>query len=124
MNGKNNMFQQKHLISIFLALFIAASAFLFWQNDRELDPERGQGWWTLSFVAPQDPENLSFTIENHGDQTEFRYEIVADKKTLAEESFTVTKGQSVTITPDVSAQSDTRTSIIVADGKEKKEIYR
>lgn len=115
---------QRHLILISLALFAAGSAFLFWQNERELDPDRGQNWWTLSFASPQEQDNLSFVVENHSDNTHFDYTIIADKKILAEGSFAVEKGSSVTIRPDFRAKSGVRTSIVVTDGKENKEIYQ
>ena len=124
MNEKNSIFQQKYLILAFLALFVSGSAFLFWQNERELDPDRGKYWWTLSFAAPKANDDLSFTVENHSDQGIFNYVIVANKQTLADGTFALDRGATTTITPPLTAVSNTRTSVIITAGKEKKEIYR
>ncbi|MFZ2300156.1 MAG: hypothetical protein WAW00_03415 [Candidatus Moraniibacteriota bacterium] len=118
------MFQQKYLILVFLALFVAGSAFLFWQNERELDPDRGKSWWTLSFANPQTQDDLLFTVENHSDQVSFRYEITVGKEMLAQDVFSVQRGETLTITPPLAADPDVRTTIIVTAGTEKKEIYR
>lgn len=115
---------QRYLIVIFSLLFIAGAAFLFWQNDRELDPEQGKSWWTLSFTSPGERDNLSFTVENHSDQTAFRYEIVVDKMPVAEGTFIVKRGEKTAIILPLLAKAGERTRIIVTLDKEKKEIYR
>lgn len=114
----------KTLIAIVLALFAASALFLFWQNARELDPDQGKNWWTLSFASPKQADNLAFTLENHSDQTVFRYTISADRKTIAEDAFTVQRGETITITPTLTAQVGERTTISVSGSKDKKEIYR
>lgn len=115
---------QKSLIIIFIILFAASTCFLFWRNESELDPNQGKSWWTLSFATPGQPVSLTFTIDNHSDTNRFEYEIVADKQSLMKEALIVTKGNSITITPDISTTPDIRTTIIVTTGTEKKEIYR
>ncbi len=117
---------QKSLIFVCIALFAASALFLFWQNDRELDPKRGKSWWTLAFASPKEPADLSFIIENHSDQIDFRYEIAADKTVLLRDAFSVNRGETLTITPPLAAQADTRTMITVSSDKDKdtKEIYR
>jgi hypothetical protein len=120
------MFRQPYLILISLALFVFGSAFLFWQNERELDPDRGKDWWVISFVLPQEPADLSFVIENHSNQVGFRYEITADKEVLSQDTLSVNRGETLTITPPLDAQIGTRTVITVSSDKDKdkKEIYR
>lgn len=120
----NFAFSEKHLVIIFCILFAASAFFLFWQNERELDPNQGKSWWTLSFAVPEQPGSLTFTIDNHSDNTDFGYEIVVNKKSLTKASFTVAKGNAITVTPDIEAAPDVRTLIIVTAGNEKKEIYR
>ena len=115
---------QKFLITIFFIFFAASALFLFWQNERELDPNRNKNWWTLAFAAPQESDSLSFIVENHSDQNNFRYKIIANKETLAEETLEIKRGETKTISPILTAVSDIRTSVIVTDGKEQKEIYR
>lgn len=115
---------QKSLLIIFVTLFALSACFLFWRNERELDPNQGKSWWTISFTTLDQTENLAFTVDNHSDATHFDYEIITNKKSLLNESFIVAKGNSITITPDISATPDARTTIIVTTGTEKKEIYR
>ncbi len=115
---------QRFLILTFITLFVASALFLFWQNERELDPEQGKNWWTLSFALPSNQESLDFTVENHSDNTKFRYSIIADDETFAEATFEVPRGGKITITPSVLIQPDTRTRVIVTAMDQKKEIYR
>lgn len=123
MNESNSM-QQKTLIVVSLVFFAFGAVFLFWQNERELDPDRGKNWWTLSFAAPQESANLSFIVENHSDQTDFRYEITAHKEILLQDTFSVNRGETLTITPPLSAKTDERTGVSVSGSKDKQEIYR
>lgn len=115
---------QKILIAIFFIFFAASAVFLFWQNERELDPNRNKNWWTLAFTAPQESNNLSFIVKNHSDQNNFRYKVIANKEILAEETLEIKRGETKTIVPSVVAIPNTRTSVIVTDGKEQKEIYK
>lgn len=123
MNGNNNM-QQKTLISISLLLFALGAVFLFWQNERELDPDQEKNWWVIAFALPKESSDLSFMIENHSDQTSFRYEIAADKAVFIQETLSVNRGETLTITPPMTAQADTRTIITVSSGNDTKKIYR
>jgi hypothetical protein len=126
MNNINNfyMHSQKFLIIIFFIFFAASALFLFWQNERELDPNRNKNWWTLAFAAPQESNNLSFIVENHSDQNNFRYKIIANKETFIEETLEIKRGETKTISPSVAAIPNTRISVIVTNGKEQKEIYK
>ncbi|HLC95561.1 MAG TPA: hypothetical protein VJH89_03685 [Patescibacteria group bacterium] len=114
----------KTLIIVFLALFSFSTFFLFWQNAREMDPERNKDWWTLAFATPLEANDFSFILENHSNNTRFDYTILANKKVLLTESFIVTRGDSITITPPLAAHPDTRITIMVTDGQDTKEIYR
>jgi hypothetical protein len=119
------MFQQKSLIIVFLTLFAASAVFLFWQNERELNPDRAGNWWTLSFSEPASVASLTFVIENHSDATHFSYQVVSDKIVYSESNFFVEKGDSITLTPkDPIGGDGSRISIIVSDGAGKKEIYK
>ncbi|MEI8096707.1 MAG: hypothetical protein WCG73_01220 [Candidatus Moraniibacteriota bacterium] len=116
--------EQKKLILISILLFISSAFFLFWQNDRELDPDLGKNWWTLSFSLPNQPESLGFIVENHSDQTKFSYEIAVGKEIILKEMFTAKHGESTTITPPSIKKQSGRVKITVMAGTEKKEIYR
>ena len=124
----NPFLSEKRLILIFCLLFTLSATFLFWQNERELDPSRGEPWWTLSFAAPEDPNSLAFTIVNHTDQSIFSYEatstVTLDKIVTESGTVTIIPGESKTIVPDLGRNPDFRTSIIVTTGDERQEIYR
>lgn len=117
---------QRSLILISALLFVASASFLFWQNERELDPDQGKDWWVIAFASPEDPVDLSFVLENHSDQVDFHYEIATNKTVLLEDTFSVRRGETLTIMPPLAAQADTRTTVIVSasKGENKKEIYR
>lgn len=119
---------EKTLVIVFCALFATSALFLFWKNDHELDPNLGKNWWTLSFAAPEDPKSLFFTIENHTTGSTFSYDLsyrsTPDKEISYQESVIVAPGETKTITPDIAAPENTRTSITVTAGAEKKTIYR
>lgn len=115
---------QKFLIIIFFTFFTVSALFLFWQNERELDPDYNKSWWTLAFAVPREQANISFTIENHSDKNNFQYKIIANKETIAEETLKIKRGETKTIFPSLTATPDIRTSVIVTTGKEQKEIYK
>ncbi|MFZ3031946.1 MAG: VCBS domain-containing protein [Candidatus Moraniibacteriota bacterium] len=118
------LFSEKCLILIFCLLFVSSSLFLFWKNERELDPNQGKSWWTLSFATPENPQNLDFTLENHGTETQFRYQVSQNKNVLKEAMVTIERGATQTVTLDITGSTDARTIITVTTETEKKEIYR
>lgn len=117
-------FSEKHLVIIFSALFLVSASFLFWQNERELDPNQGKNWWTLSFANPQDRSSLDFIIENHSTETAFQYQIMVGKNLKQEGVVEIALGESKVVTTPITPEEKSRTSLIVTTGTEKKEIYR
>ncbi|MFZ2187742.1 MAG: hypothetical protein WAV46_03920 [Candidatus Moraniibacteriota bacterium] len=115
---------QKSFILFFITLFAISALLLFWQNDRELDPDQGKNWWTLSFVLPKQEENLGFVVENHSDQTDFRYEITVGRETILKEAFIAKRGERTTVTPPSITKQSERVKITVTAGNDRKEIYR
>src|SRR3989344_879072 len=115
---------ERTLIIAVSILFALSALFLFWQNERELDPDQGKNWWILSFAAPEQAGSLSFTVENHSDQEAFSYAIARDKDILLEDAFSVERGETITIDSPFAAATDVRTKITVSTGNEKKDIYR
>lgn len=124
----NLSFSEKNIVLLFCILFTMSASFLFWQNKRELDPNQGKSWWTLSFAEPQDENSLAFTITNHTNQSEFSYEVyntmTPDKTILSRDTVIVPPGETKTITPQFVRNPDFRTSITVTTDTEKQEIYR
>lgn len=123
-NAKTNPMSQKFLISIFFLLFTCSALVLFWQSDRELDPNQGKNWWTLSFAVPEQKESLSFIVENHSDQTQFEYTISVGKNVILRELFTAPQREKTTVTPPSIIPQSERVKISVSAGNDKKEIYR
>lgn len=118
------LLSEKYLLALFCLFFAMSSAFLFWQNERELDPNQGKNWWTLAFVAPTTTNSLDFVVENHGPQATFQYQITADKKMYVEGMFELKTGETRIVTPEINVLTDARTVISVTRDQEKKEIYR
>lgn len=120
-------FSEKHLIILIGLLFVVSSTFLFWQNNRELDPDRDKNWWTLSFVNPADGTSLAFTIENHSAAQDFTYEVSSafpEDQMSEKHPVTLLPGKSLTVTPESRVNGESRTKIIVTTGTETKSIYR
>lgn len=115
---------QKKLIIISILIFVASAIVLFWQSDRELDPNQGKNWWTLSFAMPNQEESLSFIVENHSDQTHFSYQIAVGKEVISKENFIAKRGEKTTVLPPSITKQSERVKITVMAGVEKKEIYR
>jgi len=124
----HSLLSEKYLILLFTVLFSLSAVFLFWQNKRELDPNQGKSWWTLSFAAPGDQDSLTFVVENHTSENEFRYYIthsdVEDIETSFQESFFVAPGETKTITPPVTTEGHRKTIITVTSEAKSQQIYR
>lgn len=115
---------EKHLVIVFFLLFAISSMFLFWKNTTELDPNQGKNWWTLSFAEPQNSQDLSFVINNHADTARFHYQVLSDREILTEQDVELRKGDQKEIRIDDTVKQDTRMTIRVFLGTERKEIYR
>ncbi|MBI2439629.1 MAG: hypothetical protein HYV45_03475 [Candidatus Moranbacteria bacterium] len=116
--------EQKSSIIFIVFLLVFSTMFLFWQNERELDPNYEKNWWTLAFAEPQNITDLSFVVENYTDNADFSYEVVRDKQVLEKKSFTLKRGERKNISLSIRNDVSSRTSVMVRNGKEKKEIYR
>ncbi|MGK2848850.1 MAG: hypothetical protein ACSLEX_02160 [Minisyncoccota bacterium] len=112
------------LILIIIVFLISGSAFLFWQNSRELNPDTGKNWWIVAFVTPNDDTDISFYIENHSPQKEFNYTILAHKKIVTQENISITPGATVIIHPASSIPQNADITIRVQSDQRTEEIYR
>jgi len=117
------MLEKKLLLSCII-LFAAATVFLFWQNDRQLDPQNGKDFWNLSFAVPERPESLDFTIENQSDDTNFDYIVTENRRVIEKNSVQVQSSRKATVKPLATAVPGTLSTITVTHGKDTKEIYR
>lgn len=65
------MFKKNSLLLSFFALLFLSVVFLFWSADRPF----GASWWAVYF---SESEKSGFIIENHSQETHFRWEIWKD----------------------------------------------
>lgn len=116
------MNQTTKIISLILALFIISSIFLFWKNERGLNPDYQKDWWAISFQDAQN-DNLSFAIENHSTNNNFSFEIISGKDTLKKGDLIVARGEKKNIQIDLNNLTN-KIIVRVSDGKENQEIYK
>jgi len=115
---------QNRVIVIASLLFILVSIFLFWKNERELDPNSGKNFWNISFDSPDRPESLEFTIENYTDDVDFNYVVTENLRVIEKNDVKVERTRKAMIRPLLTAALGTPTTVTVTHGKEQKEIYR
>ena len=118
----NNMGQEKKIIYFLITLFVLSSGWLFWVNERGMDPNYQKNWWVVYFQDPKS-ENLNFTIENHSDKNNFRWEVLSGGSILQSAEFAIPKGQSKGFLVNVPNRED-KITVSVSDGEKKKDIYK
>lgn len=118
------MASKKIIISI-VALFVVISAYLFYVDKRDSDLNIGKDWWIIYF---DEAKSLSwnFSIENHSNKNDFKYEIFDGKNKVDEGDAVIGKGETRDIALDqkIGHIESRKITITVSDGKEKKEIYK
>jgi hypothetical protein len=118
-----NISEEVFAVAVVVALFVVASGWLFFQVNRELDPNDGKNWWTLAFES-RDAGSLSFGIENHSDSTTFSYSVSHDKDVIDAGALTLEKGGRKTISPSENAAAGRTIITVTASDGSTKEIYR
>lgn len=121
------MNNNKKIIFATLILFLLSAVYLSFMEMRQADLNVDKNWWVLSFDNPKS-NDLSFTIENHSNESNFHWEILADKEKIQEGDIKISKGYSWTS----SAQEDTqkanldnkKVTISATNGNDKKNIYK
>lgn len=117
-------FFKDNLASIMLMLGLAAS---FMYLDRieksQQDLDYGKNWWSLYFQNPKD-NSLDFTIENHSDSTNFKWEVYIEKNKVRYDEISINKGTKKAIRVTTEQMSDKKILIRVSDGSQTKEIYK
>lgn len=118
---------QKKIIIFITILFIASSFWLFYQSDKQTNPDLNKNWWAVYFVDPKS-DNLNFIIENHSDKNDFHWEILADKNKVKEDNIKIEKGAQSELNSDSELSSDEfknkKITVDISSGDEKKEIYK
>lgn len=114
--------QQRNIIIFIIILFIASSFWLFRASDKFINPNVGKNWWTIYFVDPNS-ENLDFVIENHSNQSNFHWQVLANNKSIREKDVNIEKGEVETIKLE-NIEKQGKIIIRINLGEEKKDIYR
>lgn len=116
------MSNQKIIIFI-ITLFVLSAGYLFYFDQQNIDPNYRKSWWALSF---QDPKSsaLDFTIENHSNKNNFRWEVLRGTEKISEGTATLKKGEQKNIALDVAPIAGEKIVVSVFDGTDKKEIYK
>ncbi len=109
------------IIITFLIIFLTAS-FLYLAYIEQ--GRRGEeNFWVLSFADPKGV-NLDFVIENHSNDNNFHWEILADKEKIKEGNVKITKNSAWESGFQEASYGDKKITIVVSDGDNKKEIYK
>jgi len=114
---------QPKIIIIFISvLFFASSVYLFAIDSRYNDPKYNKSWYALSFADPKS-NSLDFAIENFSNESDFHWELLADKIKVSEGDVQIGNGEKKDIKIDT-ATTGKKTTITVSSGNIKQEIYK
>ncbi len=120
--------QSNFLISFIIFLLIISSFWLFSVSNRALNLNKNTNWWSIYFTHPQ-TNGLSFIIENHSNDTQFYWKILANQKKIQEGSLEIKKGSKAKpkIKDLVTIPQGEKITIQVINGNNKnnqEEIYK
>lgn len=103
-------------------MFLISSVYLSWKEKQQADLNAGKNWWSVSFDNPKSSD-LSFTIENHSNKTNFHYIVLSGTEKSREGDAMVAK--SATWKPSFQVDNlPGKITVIVSSGPDKKEIYK
>lgn len=117
----------KKIIFVIIFLFLISAVYLSWIEKKQADFNLNKNWWSLSFDNPKSSD-LSFTIENHSDESNFHWEILADKEKIQEGDIEILKGSTWTLDvqgdmPETNGDNK-KATISATNGNDKKNIYK
>jgi len=119
------MTQQTKIIIFLIILLAVSSSYLFWVDAKNNSFDYGKDWWAVYF---DEPKNLSwnFSIENHSDKNNFKYEIFDGENKISEDSAIIAKGEvrKINLDQKIGGIESKKITITVSDGMETKEIYK
>jgi hypothetical protein len=113
----------KKIIACITTLLFLTSAYLFYVERRDSDPNTQPDWWIIYFQEAKS-DNLDFTIENHSKKTAFHWEAAGAQGKIAEGDSSINKGEQRQIHPNAATNGEKKITITVSDGTDKKEIYK
>ncbi|EKD58619.1 MAG: hypothetical protein ACD_56C00084G0001 [uncultured bacterium] len=114
----------KLIIISTISFMLISFVFLSWSERKQADINT-KNIWMIYFENPTD-NSLNFKIENHSTNTDFNWQLLAEKKIIREESAAIETGETSTIPVSMLPinTANKKTSVIVTAGEEKKEIYK
>jgi len=104
-------------------LFVCSFSFLAYTGWKQQQYDYSHSWWALSFNDPKS-NDLSFTIENHSDQTSFHWEIFLDKSSISKGDTMLGIGESKLIPAIATDVSGRTVTVKVSTPKGSKDIYK
>lgn len=102
-----------------------SSAYLFFVDSRDSNPDFRKDWWIVYFTDPKN-SSLDFVIENHSDKNYFNYDIFDGNNRVSGGGVIIGKGETKIIALDekLGQIENKKITIRVSDGLELKEIYK
>ena len=118
------MKNEKLIIFSTIIFLLASFVFLSIVESKNTNLDNSKTWM-LYFADPKN-DSLDFMIENHSKNSDFRYEILIDKKVVIDSNLSVPLGETKTvpIPKDTVDLSGRKITIKVTAGDQKKEIYK
>lgn len=118
------MKNEKMIIFSTIVFLLASFVFLSAIESRNTNLDNNNVW-ILYFADPKS-DSLDFMIENHSKNSDFRYEILIDKKVVIDSNLSVPLGETKTVPvpKDNLDLSNRKITISVTAGDNKKEIYK
>lgn len=115
--------QQKILILFISLLLILSSAYLFNISEKKQDLDAEKNWWIVYFQEPIS-NDLTFSIENHTQNTSFSWEVFSEKNKIDSGNETIEAGKikKINYTPNEGLYG--KITIQVSVNGESKEIYK
>jgi hypothetical protein len=117
------MTTSRTIIITIALLFVCSFSFLAFAGWKQQQYDYSHLWWTLSFNDPES-NDLSFTIENHSDQTAFHWEILLDKTSISKGDATLNIGETKSIPAIANDVAGRTVTIKITTPKGSKDIYK
>ncbi|HEX8974760.1 MAG TPA: hypothetical protein VF817_04725 [Patescibacteria group bacterium] len=111
------------IIASLVALFVLSAAFLAYTETKQSNPDYSRNLWMTYFNDPKS-QDLSFTIENHSASSSFRWEVFADKVSVAKGDANVKLDEKKSISLSINDTAGKKILIKITAENSSKEIYK
>ena len=116
----------KLIIFFTVILFLASSMYLFSVSSGFEKSAGAADWWAVDFQDAKG-NGLNFTIDNHGTENSFHWEILLDNQKAQEGSLNIPAGGAKSFMPSLPETSGKKITVSVtlgSDANNTKEIYK